>query len=156
MTPREREYWDTQGYLILKNVLAARELAELNAAVDCLDLASQARGRDPGSFDTAVTIIENEPGIFDLIDHPGTIGAVVDLMGANVVLGDSQVMVRPPTPEPGSHWHFDGPKPYPFSHVDGLTPLLHLKVGFFLTNVNQPDMGNIVLPDHPSSPAQRL
>ena len=145
LTPEQREHWDTQGYLVLPGVLATDEIERLINAVDRLDEASQRDGRAPDEFLSTLNVVEEDDAFLNLIDHPRHLGILMDLMGACIQLITSQVMVRPPTPHPGSRWHFDGPKPYPFPRANGLTPLLHLKIGWFLTDLDAPDMGNFLL-----------
>ena len=145
LTAEQREHWDTQGYLVLPGVLATDEIERLINAVDRLDEASQRDGRAPDEFLSTLNVVEEDDAFLNLIDHPRHLGILMDLMGACIQLITSQVMVRPPTPHPGSRWHFDGPKPYPFPRANGLTPLLHLKIGWFLTDLDAPDMGNFLL-----------
>ena len=90
-------------------------------------------------------VIERDDAFLELIDHPNHLGIVMDLLDANIHLIASEFMVRPPTPEPGSRWHENGPKPYPFPHANGLTPLLHVKIGWFLTDIDERDMGYLIV-----------
>ena len=64
-------------------------------------------------------------------------------MGAAIQMTWSQALVRPNTPSPGNRWHPDGPKPYYFPRINGEMPQMQLKVGFFLTEIDRPDMGNL-------------
>ena len=42
MDARERYFWDLTGYLVVRNVLAAEELSECNAAIDhCMERMQQ-------------------------------------------------------------------------------------------------------------------
>ena len=83
----------------------------------------------------------------NLIDHPNHLGIVCELIGAAIQLSWAEAMVRPPSPTPAIRWHKDGSKPYCFASVDGLTPLQWARIGFYLTDLDQPDMGNFtVLP----------
>lgn len=145
LTRAQRERWDRDGYLILENALSAAEVDVLVGAIELLDEESQRKGRDPNEYFMMPNVIERDDAFLDLIDHPNHLGVVIDLLGANIQLIASELMLRPPTPEPGSRWHEDGPKPYPFPHANGLTPLLHVKIGWFLTDINEQDMGNLVL-----------
>ena len=146
LTAEQRQFWDDNGYLILKNAISPSEVAALTEAVDRVDVESQRQGRAANEFLNAMNVIEKEDVFLNMIDHPNSLGVVADVIGANIHLLLSQVLVRPPTPEPGTRWHCDGPKPYPFPYVrGGLTPLYHLKIGWFLTDVDKPDMGNFLL-----------
>ena len=170
MTPEQRRQWDEDGYVVIKNALSGQEVEELTAEVDRLDAESQRQGRDPGSLldvanilDTAVEglfqpdlhdsgkRLQQEPNytFLKVVDHPNHLGIVCELMGAAVQLTWSQALVRPPTPLPSHRWHPDGPKPYYFRKMhdsttsDGTPPLLQLKIAFYLTDLDGPDMANL-------------
>lgn len=166
MSPEQRQQWDEDGYLVIQNALSAEEVGELGAEVDRLDEASQRLGRDPNTQFHAVNIInaatedlfQAEPGsngtilrrepceaFLNLIDHPSHLGIVCELIGAAIQLCWSEAMVRPPSPTPGNRWHKDGSKPYYFASVDRLTPLQWARIGFFLTDVDRPNMGNFTV-----------
>ncbi len=166
MSPEQRHQWDEDGYLIIRNALSAQEVAELVVEVDRLDEASQRLGRDPntllhvvniinaateGLFQSdqgnAGTILRREPceAFLNLIDHPNHLGIVCELIGAAIQLSWAEAMVRPPIPTPANRWHKDGSKPYYFASVDELTPLQWARIGFFLTDLDEPDMGNFTV-----------
>ncbi|MDE0181891.1 MAG: phytanoyl-CoA dioxygenase family protein [Caldilineaceae bacterium] len=166
MSPEQWQQWDEDGYLVIRNALSAEEVGELVAEVDRLDEASQRLGRDPNTQFHAVNIInaaaedlfQAEPGsngtilrhvpceaFLNLIDHPSHLGIVCELIGAAIQLCWSEAMVRPPSPTPGNRWHKDGSKPYYFASVDRLTPLQWARIGFFLTDVDRPNMGNFTV-----------
>lgn len=165
MTPEQRRQWDEDGYVIIRNALSDDEVSELTEEVDRLDQESQRQGRDPGSLLDVANIVDTaveglfQPDPHDLgkrlqwepndtflriVDHPGHLGVVCELMGAAMQLTWSQALVRPPTPLPSHRWHPDGPKPYYFRKMrDGTPPLLQLKVGLSLSDVDGPDMANL-------------
>jgi len=167
LTPDQRRQWDSDGYVVIESALSASEVEALTEEVDRLDRESQRRGRDPGDLlDVANIVDKASEGLFQpdlhntgrslrstpnetflrLVDHPGHLGIVCDLMGAAVQLTWSQALVRPPTPVPSHRWHPDGPKPYYFRKMHGgIPPLLQLKVGIFLTDVDGRDMSNLCL-----------
>ena len=178
MSPEQRRKWDEDGYLIIKKALSAKEVTELVAEVDRLDEASQRLGRDPntllhvvniinaateGLFQSvqgnAGTILRHEPceAFLNLIDHPSHLGIVCELIGAAIQLSWAEAMVRPPSLTPANRWHKDGSKPYYFASVDRMTPLQWARIGFFLTDVDEPDMGNFtVIPGSHRSGFPRL
>ena len=49
MTSEQRQQWEDDGYLVIKNALSNDEVIELTREVDVLDLESQRQGRDPNS-----------------------------------------------------------------------------------------------------------
>lgn len=166
MTAEQWRQWEEDGYLLLEGALSDNEVKDLTAEVDRLDAESQRLGRDPNTLLHAVNIIDRateglfqpdrtetgqvlrpEPsGTFlDLIDHPNHIGIVCDLIGPAILLSWSEAMVRPPNPKPSNRWHKDGSKPYYFPQVEGRTPLLWARIGFFLTDLPDPDMGSFTV-----------
>ena len=178
MSPEQRQQWDEDGYLIIKKALSAKEVTELVAEVDRLDEASQRLGRDPNTLlhvvniinaateglfqsvqGSAGTILRHEPceAFLNLIDHPSHLGIVCELIGAAIQLSWAEAMVRPPSLTPANRWHKDGSKPYYFASVDRMTPLQWARIGFFLTDVDEPDMGNFtVIPGSHRSGFPRL
>ena len=166
MTPEQWRRWDEDGYLILEGALSDSEVNDLTAEVDKLDAESQRLGRDPNTLLHAVNIIDRateglfqpdraksgrilrpEPSdtLLNLIDHPNHLGIVCDLIGPAILLSWAEAMVRPPNPKPSNRWHKDGSKPYYFPQVDGRTPLLWARIGFFLNDLASPDMGNFTV-----------
>ena len=164
MTPRQKEQWEEEGYFVVKGALSKAELKRVIEEVDKLDEESQRQGRDPDTMLDVANIIDTaSEGLFspeqgnmgrrlqwepnetflNLIDHPKTLGLVCELMGAAIQMTWSQAIVRSPTPLPGNRWHPDGPKPYYFPRINGEMPLMQFKVGFFLTEMDRPDMGNL-------------
>ena len=158
MTPEQRNQWDEDGYLIIKEALSAKEVAVLVAEVDRLDDESQRRGRDlntllhvvniinaptKGLFqpeqENAGTILWAEPceAFLNLIDHPNYLGIVCELIGAAIQLFWAEAIVCPPSPKPANRWHKDGSKPYYFPTVDRRTLLQWVRISFFLTDVGQ-------------------
>jgi len=166
MSPEQRWRWEEDGYLILEGALSDSEVKELTDEVDSLDMESQRQGRDPSSLLHTVNIIDRATeGLFqsdpantgrilrqgpsdvflNLIDHSSHLGIVCELIGPAMLLSWAEAMVRPPNPMPANRWHKDGSKPYYFPQVDGRTPLLWARIGFFLNDMNVPDMGNFTV-----------
>ena len=170
MTSEQRQQWEEDGYLVIKNALSNDEVIELTREVDVLDLESQRQGRDPNSLLDVANILDNATeGLFEpnskrstkrlqnqpnltflrIVDHSNHLGLVCELMGAAVQLTLSQALVRPPTPLPSHRWHPDGPKPYYFRRMqssvsyESTPPLLQLKIAFYLTDIDKPDMANL-------------
>ncbi len=165
ITDEQREQWERDGYLVLPNALAKDELQALRDEVDRLDQVSQQLGRDPnapldvnniidapaeGLFNVrpdSQKILDSNPNevFLNLIDHPAHLGMVCELMGAAIHLAWSHLMIRPPSPTPANRWHQDGPKPYLFPNVDGIMPCQWIRVGWYLTDIDQSDMGNLCI-----------
>lgn len=145
LTPEQRKQWDEEGYLVIRNALSEKEVDELTAAVDRLNTEAQRQGHDSNRVLGVRTLVEKDDAFLNLIDHPNHLGIVLDIMGANIQLSESLLFVRPPSQSPAASWHQDGPSPYLYPRVGGIMPLLQLRVGWFLTDVDRPDMGNFAL-----------
>lgn len=166
MTQTQRDQWEEEGYFVVKGALSKTNVKRLVAEVDRLDEESQRQGRDPDSLldvaniiDTAVEglfspdhanrgrSLQREPNetFLSLVDNPKTLGLVCQAMGAAIQMTWSQALVRPPTSLPGHRWHPDGPKPYYMDRIRGQMPLVQVKIGFFLTMMDRPDMGNLCI-----------
>lgn len=148
LTREESLHWREQGYLLLPGALAGREVEELLAAVDGL-LEVEEGGLRPqggvqaGKLDRAV---ERTAAFDPLLDHPAVFGAVVAFLGPYLQILGSEVFVRRPGPgaEPLLAWHTDGgPALAGFATLPA-SPVLQLKVQFFLTDTSEPDGGNFL------------
>ncbi len=142
LLPDERIQFERDGYLIVRDALARREVDALLAAIE--QLRSRESAPREGPFN-AFNVVEHDDAFLDLIDHPTILGRIAGLMGTNLQLLMSQAMVRPPTAHPALGWHHDGPKPHPFPGIDGRAPLLNMKVGWFLTDLPNDDLGNLMV-----------
>jgi ectoine hydroxylase len=139
----EAEQFDRDGYLMVRNALSNDEVKRLLAVVE--QLRVETASASDGAVFNAFNVVERDDAFVDLMDHPSVIGRVAGLIGATALLLMSQVMVRPPVPHQALGWHHDGPKPYPFAGIDGRAPLLNLKIGWFLTDLSDDYLGNLMV-----------
>ena len=150
LTDEQRAAVERDGFLILTGALTADEVAHFTAVVDRLDADWRAeQGMDPFATVEIRNAIARPGGdaLMPLLDWPATFPVVVDTFGWNVQLTTSHVFVRTPNPnEPptfkASDWHADGPHPS-FPTMDGVWPRLYGKIGYFLTDLSEPDRGNL-------------
>lgn len=101
--------------------------------------------------------LAQHPALLKLIGHQTLLPLIVDLLGPNIKIRSSHLDVRPPLRkaqianklgqdrwgEP-EQWHVDGPI-YGYPTVDGILPMMEVKVGYYLTDVTQPDSGPLCL-----------
>ena len=165
LTTEEKQHWVDAGYLHLRGVLTASEVATLRACVDAYeaylrenpDAQAGARGEAGNQEDLCVLqAISSIPELDVLIDHPHTFGKVLGLMGPYIQVAGSELIVRYPTRRLATAAH-------PF-HTDGGPSLarifpgqeslvLTLKVQLFLSDVVEPSSGNmLVVPGSHSRP----
>ena len=77
MTPEEKFVFDLEGYFVIKDVLMADEVAELNQIIDKHNKQADSHGGRPSSW--------GEP-FKKLIDHPRIFSCLVELLGPYVRL----------------------------------------------------------------------
>jgi hypothetical protein len=135
--------WDEfmeEGFLAFEDALPADDVAACLDAVDAL-AASDAAYRPDRTY-AAGNVVERAKVWSDLIDHPRHVGFAYDIYGELLKLHLSQVFIRP---KGGSHniWHPDGARAVPYGVFAPELPL-QLKVGYWLTDLPAPKMGNFV------------
>jgi hypothetical protein len=140
-TPEQRAFFEQEGYLILPERLPEEEVAR---CLDAIERHTQADPKhDPARFYARENIVELDPVFAELIDHPRHVGYVYDFYGELLKLHLSQFFVRPPG---GWHnmWHPDGARAVPYQVFAPDLPC-QIKVGYWLTDLPHPRMGNIVM-----------
>ena len=160
MNDDQRQRWERDGYFIIKGALNADEVVAFSEELDALDVLSQRHGREPGSYLDVVNIVDRptdrsngmkdlglKPNRFfiDLLDHHSHLGIVCEVMGAAIHVLGTQVMIRPPNAKPTNRWHRDTVAPYGFPAVNGQLPLQQFRIGWFLSDMPEPDMGNLCI-----------
>jgi len=139
MTETERFVFDNVGYLVIPNALSQDEVS------DCLDAVKRLHAPHPqDEWRQLGATFEKEPAIERLIDHPSVLPKVRALLGDHFILQSSWATVVPPGHE-GQRFHQDGSGPYEFRRLATPTPLVQLRIGYFLTDQSHEDMGNMIM-----------
>lgn len=139
MTEEERWLFEVAGYLVIPDALSPSEVAS------CLEAAQRLHASYPGGeWRQLGASYEKEPAIEPLIDHPSVIHKARALFGDYFIVQSSWCTLSPPG-YPGGGWHQDGSGAYEFCRLAASTPLVQLRVGYFLTDQSDPDMGNMVM-----------
>jgi len=139
LTERERFLFETAGYLIVPDALSAAEVE------GCLAAARRAHAPfPPDEWRQLGALYEREPAVEALMDHPSVLPKVRALLGDHFILQSSWCTMSPPG-FPGGRFHQDGSSVYEFRRLGLPTPLLQLRIGFFLTDQSRADQGNMVL-----------
>lgn len=139
LTEMERFAFDTCGYLVIRDALSSSEVSAL------LEAARRAHAPYPsGEWRQLGAVYEQEPAVEALIDHPSVLPKVRALFGDYFIVQSSWCTVSPAGFE-GGGWHQDGSGAYEFRRLATPTPLVQLRVGYFLTDQSDPDMGNMVM-----------
>ena len=147
MTDEQRDHFDQQGYLIVPDALDDEILGRLLEAGDRVDREErQRKGSDPGALMAKFRTIVEGDVFLELLDWPKTFPLIWDILGWNVQHYISHLIYYPPESKdsvdlkPGG-WHQDGGRPVP--EMERPQPRLSLKVGFWLSDISEPENGGI-------------
>jgi hypothetical protein len=139
-TLKQWQEFDSRGLLVIDGAFSEQEMEAWRGAILCVQSAAGARA--DGYF-TLRNFVGADPAFAALIDHSAYVGLVYDLYGEMLKLQLSELFVRPPgdgaRPE---RWHIDGPRVLPYAVFAPAAPL-QVKVGVWLTDVLEPNMGNL-------------
>jgi hypothetical protein len=139
MTDLERFLFDVAGYLVIPQALSS---AEVEA---CLEAAQRLHAPYPqGEWRQVGHPYEQEPAFEALIDHPAILPKVRALLGDYFIVQSSWCTLSPAGFNAGQ-WHQDGSGVYEFRRLATPTPLMQLRVGYFLTDQSAPDVGNLIM-----------
>lgn len=136
--------WETfleEGILVFENALQQEEVNELLAAVDRVAQAHEKY--EPGAFLSVQNFVERDPVLANLIDHDRHVGYVYDVYGEQLKLQLSELFLRTPGGGHNNRWHPDGARALPYQIFSPVLPL-QIKVGYWLTDLSVPKMGNFV------------
>lgn len=139
MTEAERFLFDTAGYLVIPGALTHEETEACREAAERLHAAEP-----PGQWRQLGATYEREPAMEHLMDHPSVLPKVRALLGDHFILQSSWCTVVPAGFE-GGGFHQDGSGPYQFRRLATPTPLVQLRIGYILTPLPEPNMGNLVM-----------
>jgi ectoine hydroxylase-related dioxygenase (phytanoyl-CoA dioxygenase family) len=147
LTADERESFNSNGYLVVENALDQATVQRLLEVIDRVD----ARERTPeqrGKLLSVTNIIREDEALADLLDSLTVFPKVWGILGWNIYLYHSHLDVTPPADEAALRWRVAW-------HQDSMRvndeiethprPRLSLKVGYYLTDVSQPDRGNTLI-----------
>ena len=161
LTDDERNTFERDGALPLPGLLDAAEVATLRAAADRLDAAYRAEpGVTPHHLLNLHDLIGRDPAFLELIDQPVALAKAWSVLGWNLQLFHTQLVVTPPAPA-GAHggayaWHRDNNRMNRELGVDD-QPRVSAKVAYFLTDLPQEGMGNFcVVPGSHRQPRSTL
>ncbi|GAB4462382.1 MAG: hypothetical protein OHK0029_29140 [Armatimonadaceae bacterium] len=150
LTDEQRTQFDRDGFLVVRNALPEELVGRLIAAADRL-------------FDSGVTkdgltarhhwhmrnCIGADPVFLELLDHPAVLPLVAGILGWDIHMITSHLVVRPPLPEGiaesfrGEGWHRDGGQSS--WEMTEPHPRLFLKAAFFLSDQTEMGRGNTMV-----------
>lgn len=139
LTEMERFLFDVNGFLVIPDALSPAEVEACLAAARRLHAP-----HPPHEWRQIGAAYEQEPAVEPLIDHPSVFAKVRALLGDYFILQSSWCTMSPPG-FGGGGFHQDGSGVYEFRRLATPTPLVQLRIGFFLTDQSEPDIGNMAL-----------
>jgi ectoine hydroxylase-related dioxygenase (phytanoyl-CoA dioxygenase family) len=143
----ERAAFERDGFLVVRRALDPAVTSRLRAVARALDLEFRAQS-DVTRYHTLNRhdLIGLDDAFLELVDHPTTFPKVWGILGWHIQVFHTQLLVTPPAPAgatPGAYgWHQDNNR----MNLDLETvpqPRVSVKVGYFLTDLTTPSMGNL-------------
>lgn len=152
LSPFQIAQFERDGFLLLPGLLSSSENArylEITRGL-CDDFRAESAFEIHQTVEIRNAIARCDE-LLELISHPVALGAMLDILGWNIQLTTSHIFARTPNPDAQTSfkaidWHADGPTPRP-PRVEGeqgpVEPRLYAKIGYFLTDLSQPNKGNL-------------
>ena len=137
------EQWRTfrkDGIVCIPDAIEPDQVAQYLAAIQ--ESAGRHDNYDPAHTWKIRNAVTEHAMLRELIDHDRHVGYAYDLYGEQTRLLQADVFMRP-TGSVINHWHVDGPRSLPYRAFSPVLPL-KLRIGYWLTDVEEPDMGNLV------------
>jgi ectoine hydroxylase len=139
LTEQERFMFEATGYLVIPGALSS---LEVDACVAASKRAHEALGG--GEWRQIGHLHESESAIEGLIDHPSVLPKIRAILGDYFIVQSTWCTLQPAHTKSGGY-HQDGSSVYDFRRLAIPTPLLQLRVGYYLTDQSRPGMGNMVM-----------
>ena len=144
----ERKQFGDAGYLVVPGVLGADKVNRLAAAAERLDAEWRPKRKaKPHHPLNILDAIGMDDEFLELLELPQTFMKVVDVLGWNIQLYHSHLIITPPLPRdhvsrrPRLGWHQDSGRLN--LELEGEPRArVSLKVGFFFTSTMETDRGN--------------
>lgn len=147
--PQDLEFFDRNGYLIVRNALDADAVEAIVETSDQLLASDQTLYRQKlrsGRYDSFRNCITKDSVFWQLIDHPVILPTVVQLLGADLHMVTSHLIYKEPDPadtpatfrEPG--WHRDYYQAMNDMGHHRIQRLL-VKCAYYLSDLSEPYSG---------------
>jgi len=134
------------GYLVVENAIPRETVTALLGAIARIKegLEESEQRKDVFGLDIR-PLVDKDDAFLDLIECPTTFPLAVRFLNHfNIQLMTSHLIMVPPNPEQRNiGWHDDGGTPV--IGVNGMRAFGSLKVGYFLTDLLEPNMGALMV-----------
>ncbi|MFT5369293.1 MAG: ectoine hydroxylase [Candidatus Latescibacterota bacterium] len=143
-TEEQLRQFNDEGYLIVEDALSPELLGRLNAAVDRVEkIEREAKALGPNDMMAKFRTVVEDDAFLDLLDNPKTFPLLWDILGWNIQLYISHLIIYPPEEKGGEirtgGWHQDGGRPVP--EMERPHPRLSLKISYWLSDVDTRENG---------------
>jgi len=147
LTDDMRRDWAEKGYLHLKGALTRDQAEGYLAAADEViakyrEANPEARGQPAINM---IQTVEQSPAFDTLLDHPGTFGVILDLMGPYLQVMGTVIYVRYANKDMPFDWHTDGGPALRDFRVEPDSRPLNFKIQYFLTDIPEENRANFCL-----------
>ena len=150
LTQDQRQAFEQDGFLVVADALSPDRVERLLKVVERLYQEGLAEeGLNERDYWQRRNCLVRDDLFLELLDCPATVPLVAQLLGPNIQLITSHLIVRPPSPPATgttykqSGWHRDGGTAP--SDLDGNPPRLFIKVSYWLTDLSEKGRGAIRL-----------
>ena len=145
----EREFFETNRYLVIENALDEAFANRLIEVVDRVD-AHERTAEQAGKLLSRPDVVHEDPAMVELLDWPAVFPKIWGILGWNICLYHSHLDVTPNESARVQGWNVAW-------HQNSMRvndeiesnprPRLSLKIGYYLTDVSEPGRGNtLILP----------
>ncbi|NHN34667.1 phytanoyl-CoA dioxygenase family protein [Paenibacillus agricola] len=145
LTDEERRIFDETGYLIIEDALSAEQVKELTEQVDLISERKKNEGQDPNKAMFYTDFIKDHQLFMDLVDYHKILPKVWGVLGWNIYMYHTHMIVTPPSGQEKSDktfgWHQDSGR-VNMEIESHPRPRLSLKVAYFLSDLSEPGRGN--------------
>ncbi len=148
LTEAEHRQFEKDGYFVIEEAIPPELVRRLTVAVDRIDAEERAaRGVGPRDGLNILDFIGRDDVFLELLDWPKTFPKVWGILGWNIQLYHSHMIITPPkaTSGPGQrglNWHKDSGRLNRELETDP-QPRISLKVAFFLTDTSELGRANL-------------
>ena len=139
-------HFDREGYLVVEDALSAEMVSKLTAVVDRINADEEVKqGLEPGSMMIKFRSVVEDDLFLELLDNEKTFPLLWDILGWNIQLYISHLIVYPPESRDAERktksagWHQDGGRPV--EEIERPAPRLSLKISYWLSDTTVPDCG---------------
>jgi hypothetical protein len=145
ITDEELQTFNKTGILQIENALSAEQVAKLTATVDRLHERQLNAGQDPRTAMFLPNFVPADDQFADLVDYEPILPKVWGILGWNIYLYHTHLIVTPPSGKTQDNktfgFHQDSGR-VNFDMETHPRPRLSIKVAYFLSDTSEPGRGN--------------